>query len=498
MVQRVLHITLNPFVRQGGSVLLYDEYSIDVDFENQLIKKDGFAVNSNAVNAEYTSPLSIQSFKDISVTSYLKIETQETGIYRIDAEDIENAGLIPSMIDPYKLCMFTPDSMMIRSDTPDMFVYRDPVKIPFAFKGDNDNIFEKGEYILFYGESVNGDDKNIYQGYDLYNNPYTVNNTFMLVLNSSESPLRAYDPELTFEDYDNRINNTLIMHYDSICPLAAGYGWAWKKFDMGPDSTDMNYSIIFNTEDAVSDTAEIEIKIFFETDDTFAIDFILNDDTVYSFGTGMHNLRIPQTIVFPVFNLQTTNRMEILLRKIDGYYKRMYLDEMRVMYLSDIGLENEISVKNLNYRGLSINTSGDKFVYLKNSNEFIGELETGTFNILMNNPSKLFISEDLKIPSSIEFVDNKSTYSFVGAEIIIITGNGMRNAVNAYKQYREEQGYSVKVFEIDDIYNAFTLGRQSPVAIKSLMYFAFANWNIRFTAKFQRCLFSGIMVEQAL
>ena len=109
-------------------------------------------------------------------------------------------------------------------------------------------------------------------------------------------------------------------------------------------------------------------------------------------------------------------------------------------------------------------------IYYKNTYHHLSQLSQGEYNIKVKNPKELFIGTHLYEPKNIEYIDNDNMYSFNGAEMIIITGNGMRNAANTYKYYREENGVSVKVFEMDEVYNAFSLGIEHPVSIRSLMY----------------------------
>lgn len=479
-LQRVLHITLYPLRNENGKLYYYDNYAFSIDFENGINKVKASEINSISINAEYSSPIKIQANETIPIKKFIKIEIDSTGIYKIDYNDLENAGMNPLMINPNKLCLFTPCTTMIPVDTPNMFVYRNPIKKSFSFIGDTNNIFEEDEYILFFTQSIYGDNKNKYNNYELYNNPYTNKNIYMLDVNSNESLLRNYPAELTFDEDTISPFNTMIFHYDSINPLKAGYGWVWKAFRMGPDSADMEYEFDFDIQSLKSNTGLLKLKIFFETNDTFSLEVFLNDSLAGTIGIRDYNTRIPSEYEFPVNNLENSNTVKIVLKNIDSYYKRMYLDEIRIMYKPDNeDIYDDIFTNEFNGNILNISSNENMLIYYKNSNNHLSELRRGEYNIKVRNPEELFIGTHLYKPKALKYVDNDNMYNFNGAEMIIITGNGMRNAVNTYKYYREESGVSVKVFEIDEIYNAFSLGIEHPASIKSLMYYAFANWKIK-------------------
>lgn len=482
-LQRVLHIMLYPIRSTASGAVYYDSYEIDVDFENVMKRMPSQPASNSSVNAEYSSKVPTPYMEKPALINYVKITTDSTGVYMITASDLSDAGIVPSMTDPNELIMYTASTGMIPADTPGMFVYGDPEEIPFSFFGDNDSYFEEDEYILFFAHSVNGDSLNIYNGHDLYNNPYTRYNNYILQLNGGRRQTMMHNPELVFEEGDSVIMNQLIMHYDSICPLEAGYGWVWKSFNATPESDDMEYTISKQLHDLASSSGVITVKLFFEltstsAPDTFQVDIVCNDEIIGSTGVGSYSNNQQFTYSFNTDNLQNNNEIKVILRKTDDDYKTMYLDEIRIEYLSDINLQSNIHtaayIKNIN-----IDIDDDFSIYYRNSNEFIGHLGGGEYSIRVNNPNEIYISKQIYEPVDITYVDNTRLYSNNGADYIVITGNGMKNAVNSYKTYRESQGYTVSVYEIDDIYNAFSLGRETPVAIKAFMYYAFANWDIK-------------------
>lgn len=480
-LQRVLHIRLHPF--QASSY--YEYYHIDVAFENSLKKTLSGPASNSSVNAHYSSQIrtAAHSFKP-AMTQYVKITTDSTGIYRIDADDLKEAGIEPSMIDPSAMAMFTPSIGMIPADTPDMFVYSNPVEIPFTFIGNDDNYFDDDEYILFFARSVNGDSLNIYRNRDLYNNPYTVLNQYVLQLNADSRPARMYNPELLFEMGDSVIMNRVIMNYDSICPLEAGYGWVWKSFQATAETGDIEYAIRRTMPDIASPMGTVTVKLYFEATslsalDTFQIDFVCNDEIIGSAGIGTYTNNEQFAFSFNVSNLSVNNEIKVIMRRIDDYMKTMYLDEIRIDYLSNINLQSNVHSVNAGTENIHIDYDNNFAIYYRNSNEFIGILDGGSYNIRINSPDELYVSRIIRSPVSIDYVDNTKMYSSSGADYIVITGNGMKNAVNSYKTYRESQGYTVGVYEMDDIYNAFSLGRQTPVAIKAFMYYAFDSWDIK-------------------
>ncbi|ETW93846.1 MAG: hypothetical protein ETSY2_50715, partial [Candidatus Entotheonella gemina] len=63
-----------------------------------------------------------------------------------------------------------------------------------------------------------------------------------------------------------------------------------------------------------------------------------------------------------------------------------------------------------------------------------------------------------------------------GAEMIILSHNNMLSAAKRLQQWREAQGLSVALIDIQDLYDAFAFGAKDPQAIKAFLHDAKRHW----------------------
>ncbi|HSO75908.1 MAG TPA: putative Ig domain-containing protein, partial [Blastocatellia bacterium] len=64
----------------------------------------------------------------------------------------------------------------------------------------------------------------------------------------------------------------------------------------------------------------------------------------------------------------------------------------------------------------------------------------------------------------------------LGADLLIITRRELFDSVQELKEFRNKQGLSVAVVDIEDIYDEFSFGQKSPHAVKDFIGFALTVW----------------------
>ncbi|MCP4716082.1 MAG: hypothetical protein GY868_13280, partial [Deltaproteobacteria bacterium] len=63
------------------------------------------------------------------------------------------------------------------------------------------------------------------------------------------------------------------------------------------------------------------------------------------------------------------------------------------------------------------------------------------------------------------------------ADMIIISTPELMDSIQPLKDYRESQDYSVVLIDLEDIYDEFSFGNASPLAIKDFLFFSVKNWD---------------------
>jgi hypothetical protein len=91
-----------------------------------------------------------------------------------------------------------------------------------------------------------------------------------------------------------------------------------------------------------------------------------------------------------------------------------------------------------------------------------------------------FTEETIKSPAGIE-ANLASSWHEVsqGADVIIIGHSDLLESVEFLKQLREQQGWSVVLVDVEDLYDEFNFGSKSPWALKDFLDRAYAYWNPR-------------------
>jgi len=81
-----------------------------------------------------------------------KLTVSETGIYRITYNDLLGFGINPALINPKFVKIYGNGSQML-PEVNNAFRYEDLVENAIMVVGEEDNSFDPGDYILFYGEA---------------------------------------------------------------------------------------------------------------------------------------------------------------------------------------------------------------------------------------------------------------------------------------------------------------------------------------------------------
>ncbi len=483
--QRILHLKIYPvYACDKEDLYFYSKFKIEVKFEKKLEKADkADPLTPSSVNSDFFSTaFHYPKFEELKIKYYLKLEILEDALYRIEYDDLKNAGYNPELIDPKEISLFSRRDLFLPADTPDMFYFKDPKPEPFIFFGDDDNRFEKGEYFIFYGRSIKGKGKNFYSSIDLYNNPFTDYNQYILTFNKDE---QVKIKEFTFLNSggDSITELVKIFRYDSINPLMAGFGWAWRSFELKKDSTISDYIWNFKLDGISSKTGILTVSFFFQTDynDTFDIDIELNGIIVGRASSRGAYTTLPKEFSFNVFNLEENNSLRIIPLNTDNRNKTFYLCSVQIDHTINLNQAEEVKIENKSEDKDLVLYSDKKGFFLYQKTPYgdyfasVGKNEKRIFKLYPN--SETFISTRLKKVDRMEYVDCTDIADFYeGCDVLIITKKGFKNATNSYVLHRKMQNVKVKVFEFERIDDLFSFGMRHFASIKSFLYFAQKRW----------------------
>ena len=113
--------------------------------------------------------------------------------------------------------------------------------------------------------------------------------------------------------------------------------------------------------------------------------------------------------------------------------------------------------------------------FIANSN---GAIKQAKINLKAGN-HRLFVNDQstIEIPRIDSVNQSRLSYTNQQADVIILSHRKFIKAANMLADYRREQlDLSIKVIDVDDIYNEYNFGRQSPYPIKEFLDSAYYNW----------------------
>lgn len=405
----------------------------------------------------------------------IKIYTKEEGVYRIYGNMLRRIGIDIDTLNPKKAHLF----------------YRGR-EVPFYFYGEEDEVFNDGDYIEFIAEKLTGE--------KTFHHPYTDFNSYFLYFDL-ENGLRFINKNLVPFDSLKVIKYFLKKYHfekDSIF-------MDFTKMRMeNTDSLDLWYwkIISFQKPETISfkienpDTGSLfKFKFYFETFETQDVPFpkhktlikineIFEDTFIWE-----DNLPYIDSIFIPGKFLKSGNNYLILKEdstfsnissilnffEIEGNFSPEILSHFYKIYpFSDTfsivlkkGRKKEVSL----YFYPSI-----KFGKIR------GNFKEGYYEYkitLESFPSGYYlIADTFFIPEKIEFYEKEEIINpSGGADIVIITPEEFYQKCLIYKNYRESEGYRVKIVKISDIYNQFSYGIKEPEAIREFLKNAIIKWN---------------------
>jgi len=430
-----------------------------------------------------------------------KIEVVQSGIYKITYEDLITIGFSPESINPNFL-------QMENQGRP----------VSYLFEGDSDQIFEAGESLLFYGGALSGEYLSSLYKHQSDHWPlidgwqpefsshmiekYTDTNVYWLYL-SDEPGLRIGDRDGSPGDEQivTSFRNLMMVddenvwwttHFTSEDTWFLGY----YKISTFPYSHQYNLTLVDPVVD-VDHTAIVSGQIISATSNTATspdhhVQFFLNGQLIsddywdgaisYEFSGEINQQYLvdgENEFSFTVLSqgLPVTayaiNHFSIdFQRKLSVKNGKLLFDHnpsgQATFNITGLGTEsydlwdisdplNPIQVINTEY-------SDQQLSFADNSSSL-------RKYILMDSESLYSAADNLSLYQPVDLLSLNQQ-----ADYFIISPSLFMQTIQPLADYRESQGYKVRIIDIEDIYNQFNFGISHPIAIKNFFGYAYQHW----------------------
>lgn len=373
-------------------------------------------------------------------------------------------------------------------DPADIQVFEKGIAVPVNVIGQEDGQWDPGDSLQFWSQP--------YLNPDGTNNEYTDESVYWIAVASEPglrmdnrpgnvpggSPATAFKSIMTYDDpqvisdgeyYSDSIRAGETKRWDFQLPMLADTGscqFTLRCFGMTSIvAADPDHHLIIRLNDVLLDDA------WWDSVTEYVLDIPINR-AILNEGTNTLSLQMPG---------------DTAAGELDG----AYLDWFTVQYPRELTAVNDaLVVSDLlpQSQGL-VSVSVDGFlddrihVWRLDTGSKLSELDiqsTGgefsvTFTDTVNTDTKYYVFSDSaeQVPFTVaeENVSNLRDPE-IQADYIVIVHPAFASELQPLVDLRQNDGYSVKVVQIEDIYDEFNAGVFSPVAIRSFLQYAWQQW----------------------
>lgn len=427
----------------------------------------------------------------LSDGAWYKFAIDTTGVFKIDANFLQNLGININNINPKNIKIYGNGGTMLPEEAND-FRYSDLQENAIFIEGEEDERFNSSDYILFYGKGAHDWEVSNTAPINHIQNIYSNKAYYFLkiddtlgkrIINSSSPNANSVVTINKFDDY--------IFHEKEETNLF-GVGRLWFGENFNVENT-RNFTIPFRN--AVSNTS-LTVKVA-----GVAISSLTSSMNVLNNGQNIATLSFPATSGSTTSGLARYAEAQAIINATDAVNltltynnngnpsARAYLDFIEVYG------EKQLSVSDFQFSFRSFlaqNTVGVVDFSIDNASAILriwdvtdpinitnitNENNSGnTFNFKANGGSLreyiVLTENDFYTPELLpnSSVANQNLHSLKDIEYLIITNKELANEGERLAlHHRENSNLSSRVVELSKIYNEFSSGSPDVVAIRDFI-----------------------------
>ncbi len=422
---------------------------------------------------------------------WYKIAVNNDGICKLSYTDLQSYGINVGSVNPKNIRIYGINAGMLPED-PTKFRYDDLQELSIFVEGEDDNVLNSGDYVLFYGQGPNAWLYNeLDQSYRQQMNLYSDYSYYFLTVDLGEG--KRIDEQLwpSEEPTDFVTTYTDAVHHevDETNLISSGREWYGETFDLYNDMI-LEYSFPDFDPNSV---AYFKADVAARSPVTSSFKFYVNNSQVLSLNVA----RIPD------MSNQQSNYANITSDHV--YFDMPGPDlKIKVVYskpqATSIGWLNyftinvvrklnftggQTSFRNLNSVGIDVvseytisNASSDVLVWNVSDPINVSRMKTSLSGSKMKfridaNDAKEFVAWDgssFNSPGFIEKVSNQDLHGMDDNELIIIAYPAFFDEAKRLADFhRIHDDISTFVVTPQTIYNEFSAGRQDITAIRDFM-----------------------------
>ena len=430
--------------------------------------------------------------------NWIKLSITETGIYKINYDDIIRFGFEPSSINPKKIGIFFNGNGMLPEGNADAR-YDDLFENNIYVSGQEDGVFNPDDYILFYGQSQTKWTYNVFSSrFEHAINPYSDTSFYFVCFNLQINGKRIETKAQSTNQPNDYFNQFLDYQYhetDSINLMLSGRQWYGDEFSINETTKNFDFNFL-NLVKERDIYLRIEMVGRSIAEDSY-YSVTANDETVVdsvliaklSADSQIHGRESNKTAFFS----STTDNLHISIPLLihDGsslaWLNYLRLNAWRWLKYENSTLffrnpeskgANKISTfsvsggsQNLRVWDITnpLEPKNQQFDYTSDSIKFTVETDTLREYVL-------FDENMTKNVSTFQTVANQNLHAISNTEMLIISYDKFREQANAIKNLHfDDDGLDCTVIETKEIYNEFGCGTPDVSAIRDFIRMVYLN-----------------------
>lgn len=434
-----------------------------------------------------------------------KIRVSESGIYKIEYEDLVSYGLDPSAINPRTIKIFGNAGGMLPEKN-NIFRYDDLQENAIFVSGENDESFDQGDYILFFGMSPHTWEDvlgfftyriNLYDDYNYYYLTFSGENGKRIQM----QPTSSLNNTIT-RDYYNHYD---VVEDDHVNLISSGKKWYGDVFGI-TNVRNYNFSVP-NLKQGSEAIVKVEVANRTYVNEKMAV--IIND--VYSDSLTLTSVNPSSTKYAQKkkktmhFENATGDELNVRLEYIPATSSSSaWLDYIMVNSINDLRFYKgqllfrdlssvlEGAVTRFEISGANENATvwdiTNPLMPVNLELDLAGEMASFTLPTDSLHEFVAFNGSLFFKPEFVETVENQDLHSEGPFDYIIVTHPLFIEYAHELAAIHDTlDGFKTKVVTLQEIYNEFSSGKQDPSAIRDyvrMLYERFESQEPRFLLLF--------------
>jgi hypothetical protein len=427
----------------------------------------------------------VRNFFDLAQMWY-RIRIDTTGVYKLAYNDLKQAGIDPSIVDPRTIRLFTVGEHTLN------FAPDSMIEVPLGFQGKRDSVFGTGDYFIFFGQSSSH--WNV--GYSRFEpNSYTRYNYYWLTWGGAAGRRMAAQSSPPGNGAPAHLGIVRQrVEYDSLCPARSGMLWVWKEltktenqvaesamFDLPmnqPEQLDRLMIRLYSINpdpDHISNVA-IPLKVYF------------NDALLDSLTMGLRGAGNPLDLVYRFDSIGVQpllDRNAVKLVITGPSLLTMYLDYAELTYHCNLTLKSGTQefTPDPGVGGLVVKNAGSQPFILDITRpesparvtDVLLRGDSAAFANAGGDSAAYFAALPNRLRKPLEIVHRtpgNTKQSSLAADYFIIAPDNMYDAVQLLQRYRTGNvrgipNARVQTVKLSELYDDFSFGLEEPGAIKA-------------------------------